>query len=292
MCRVQTRQSLTNVAGLNEPVPYQFLIRMNLVRSLFTLLSLAAVGHHFLHLAFKPERKTPHGMVQFVCHRRCQPKLLEMRFECGKVAVSNEANTNLIAFVSREFDYLLGPGACGSNEVSSIYSSRVQICLPSKNLEDIGESPISSLDLEQLVTRRLVVGPPRNDVEFHDLSCTAVNETLFYIKSPTLQERRDVILKVIAFRHLWKVNCTHNNGYSNTRWERVPSLTLTTAISYHSEHKLARRCSKHPGPWRHLMGQVMRIDCTTRRPAPDRRRVFPISGNVKGGSKWLEPPIG
>ncbi len=31
---------------------------------------------------------------------------------------------------------------------------------------------------------------------------------------------------------------------------------------------------KHPGPWRHLMDQVMRSNCTTRRPAPDRRRVF------------------
>ena len=41
--------------------------------------------------------------------------------------------------------------------------------------------------------------------------------------------------------------------------------------------KLARRCWKHPGPRRHLMGQVMRSNCTTRRPAPDRRRVSFIS---------------
>ena len=38
--------------------------------------------------------------------------------------------------------------------------------------------------------------------------------------------------------------------------------------------KLVRRCWKHPGPWRHLREQVMRDNCTTRRPAPDRRRVF------------------
>ena len=31
---------------------------------------------------------------------------------------------------------------------------------------------------------------------------------------------------------------------------------------------------EHPGLWRHLKRQVMRCDCTTRRPAPDRRRVL------------------
>ena len=48
--------------------------------------------------------------------------------------------------------------------------------------------------------------------------------------------------------------------------------------------KLARRCDEHPGPWRHLTEQVMRIDCTTRRPALDRRRVFFISRDTRGGS--------
>ena len=49
---------------------------------------------------------------------------------------------------------------------------------------------------------------------------------------------------------------------------------------------MARRCSKHPGPWRHLFEQVMRIDCTTRRPAPDRRRVFFI---LEGKKERREP---
>ena len=31
---------------------------------------------------------------------------------------------------------------------------------------------------------------------------------------------------------------------------------------------------EHPGPWRHLQEQVMRIDSTTRGPASDRRRVI------------------
>ena len=52
---------------------------------------------------------------------------------------------------------------------------------------------------------------------------------------------------------------------------------------YHGDRKLTRRCCKHPGPWRHLIKQVMRDNCTTRRPAPDRRRVFLVSENVKGG---------
>ena len=59
-----------------------------------------------------------------------------------------------------------------------------------------------------------------------------------------------------------------------THNRRERALTLACWSGYDSERKLARRCCKHPGPWRHLLEQVMRIDCTTRRPALDRRRVF------------------
>ena len=47
--------------------------------------------------------------------------------------------------------------------------------------------------------------------------------------------------------------------------------------------KLARRCWKHPGPWRHLPEQVMQWYCTTRRPASGRRRVFLVLGVTRGG---------
>ena len=53
--------------------------------------------------------------------------------------------------------------------------------------------------------------------------------------------------------------------------------------------KLARQCWKHPGPWRHLQEQVMRMDCTTRRPASDRRRVFLISAGTRARRlSWRE----
>ena len=61
------------------------------------------------------------------------------------------------------------------------------------------------------------------------------------------------------------------------------TLTLPRQSRYHGSRKLARRCCKHPGPWRHLLGQVMRDNCTTRRPAPDRRRVFLVFEDVEGG---------
>ena len=35
------------------------------------------------------------------------------------------------------------------------------------------------------------------------------------------------------------------------------ALTPAPQSRYHGEPKLARRCCKHPGPWRHLNGQVM-----------------------------------
>ena len=51
-----------------------------------------------------------------------------------------------------------------------------------------------------------------------------------------------------------------------------PSPETTAMVPLHL--KVGPAVRQHPGPWRHLMKQVMRCDCTTRRPASDRRRVF------------------
>ena len=79
-----------------------------------------------------------------------------------------------------------------------------------------------------------------------------------------------------------RFTCTRRIGDSYLRarcsyWKRA--LTPPRPVWYDPAKKLARRCSKHPGPWRHLRAQVMRMDCTTRRPAPDRRRVILVSGH-------------
>ena len=42
--------------------------------------------------------------------------------------------------------------------------------------------------------------------------------------------------------------------------------------------KLARRCSKHPGPWRHLKGQVMQVALYYSQTAPDRSGFFSFQG--------------
>ena len=39
-----------------------------------------------------------------------------------------------------------------------------------------------------------------------------------------------------------------------THNRRERALTLACWSGYDSERKLARRCCKHPGPWRHLNG--------------------------------------
>ena len=59
--------------------------------------------------------------------------------------------------------------------------------------------------------------------------------------------------------------------------EAAEPLTALPLSRYDSEKKLARRRSTRPGPWPHLREQVMRMDCTTRRPAPDRWRVCFVS---------------
>ena len=88
--------------------------------------------------------------------------------------------------------------------------------------------------------------------------------------------------------HLDFLVSRHHPFLQIERLSNRSALTLPRRSRYHGSRKLARRCCKHPGPWRHLNGQVMRIDCTTRRPAPDRRRVFLVSWSKEEGGRHGE----
>ena len=54
-----------------------------------------------------------------------------------------------------------------------------------------------------------------------------------------------------------------------------PSRGTPAMVPLHSEVGPAMR--QHPGPWRHLQEQVLRVYCTNRKPVSDRRRVFLVS---------------
>ena len=62
------------------------------------------------------------------------------------------------------------------------------------------------------------------------------------------------------------------------------------AVSW--ERKLARRCSKHPGPWRHLREQVMRVALYYSQTRSRQEAGLFWFQRMREEESWRERPIG